>query len=159
MAVLDAYVLKLFYRYADLLKRKFSADFQQVSSAFPLLSKTRIDFGRLCPRMNTCLCPSTAKKTLTKLFKSVGMCQTNRKKNTRKSRKFPYDPIILTIARFPGVLPFSQMYPMCCIDIRNFLNRFYFIMDDHFQQPSIIDETLQKVCMANLDLLPPSELI
>jgi hypothetical protein len=27
---------------------------------------------------------------------------------------------------FPTVFPFSQMYPLCCIDIRNFLNQFYF---------------------------------
>lgn len=47
--------------------------------------------------------------------------------------------------RFPCVLPFSQMYPLCCIDIRNFLNQFYFFSDDHFQQPNVIDETLKKV--------------
>ncbi|KKA29485.1 hypothetical protein TD95_001606 [Thielaviopsis punctulata] len=45
---------------------------------------------------------------------------------------------------FPCVLPFSQMYPLCCIDIRNFLNQFYFFSDDHFQHPSLIDETLRK---------------
>ncbi len=37
------------------------------------------------------------------------------------------------------------MYPLCCIDIRNFLNQFYFFSDDHFQQPNVIDETLKKV--------------
>ncbi len=46
---------------------------------------------------------------------------------------------------FPCVLPFSQMYPLCCIDIRNFLNQFYFFSDDHFQHPNIIDQTLRKV--------------
>jgi len=46
---------------------------------------------------------------------------------------------------FPSVLPFSQMYPLCCIDIRNFLNQFYFFSDDHFQHPNVIDETLKKV--------------
>lgn len=46
---------------------------------------------------------------------------------------------------FPCVLPFSQMYPLCCIDIRNFLNQFYFFLDDHFQHSDIIDETLRKV--------------
>ena len=45
--------------------------------------------------------------------------------------------------RFPCVLPFSQMYPLCCIDIRNFLNQFYFFSDDHFQHPRVIDETLK----------------
>ena len=37
------------------------------------------------------------------------------------------------------------MYPLCCIDIRNFLNQFYFFSDDHFQHPNIIDETLKRV--------------
>jgi hypothetical protein len=46
---------------------------------------------------------------------------------------------------FPCVLPFSQMYPLCCIDIRNFLNQFYFFSDDHFQHPTKIDDTLRKV--------------
>ncbi|GJC95469.1 exocyst complex component [Colletotrichum higginsianum] len=36
------------------------------------------------------------------------------------------------------------MYPLCCIDIRNFLNQFYFFSDDHFQHPNIIDDTLRK---------------
>lgn len=47
--------------------------------------------------------------------------------------------------RFPCVLPFSQMYPLCCIDVRNFLNQFYFFSDDHFQHAEVIDETLRKV--------------
>lgn len=38
------------------------------------------------------------------------------------------------------------MYPLCCIDIRNFLNQFYFFSDDHFQHSSIVDDTLRKVC-------------
>lgn len=49
------------------------------------------------------------------------------------------------IKSFPCVLPFSQMYPLCCIDIRNFLNQFYFFSDDHFQHPNVIDDTLKKV--------------
>jgi hypothetical protein len=40
------------------------------------------------------------------------------------------------------------MYPLCCIDIRNFLNQFYFFLDDHFQHSDIIDETLRKVLRA-----------
>ncbi|KAL8710484.1 MAG: hypothetical protein Q9220_004916 [cf. Caloplaca sp. 1 TL-2023] len=64
--------------------------------------------------------------------------------------------------RFPCVLPFSQMYPLCCIDIRNFLNQFYFFSDDHFQHPKVIDDTLktsldellcEKVCRSLVDRL------
>lgn len=50
---------------------------------------------------------------------------------------------------FPCVFPFSQMYPLCCIDICNFLNQFYFFSDDHFRHPSVIDNTLK----ASLDLV------
>ena len=53
---------------------------------------------------------------------------------------------MLIFRSFPCVLPFSQMYPLCCIDIRNFLNEFYFFSDDHFQHPNVIDETLKRVC-------------
>jgi hypothetical protein len=44
---------------------------------------------------------------------------------------------------FPCVLPFSQMYPLCCIDIRNFLNQIYLFSDDYFQKSTVIDETLR----------------
>ncbi|EXJ86497.1 hypothetical protein A1O3_03448 [Capronia epimyces CBS 606.96] len=38
---------------------------------------------------------------------------------------------------FPTVFPFSQMYPLCCIDIRNFVNQFYFFaaQDDNTISP------------------------
>jgi hypothetical protein len=63
---------------------------------------------------------------------------------------------------FPCVLPFSQMYPLCCIDIRNFLNQIYLFSDDYFQKSTVIDETLRtalddllctKVCQSLIDRL------
>lgn len=45
---------------------------------------------------------------------------------------------------FPTVFPFSQMYPLCCIDIRNFLNQFYFFSDETFPNPALIDTRLQQ---------------
>ncbi|EAT83515.1 hypothetical protein SNOG_09323 [Parastagonospora nodorum SN15] len=56
----------------------------------------------------------------------------------------------------------AHMYPLCCIDIRNFLNQIYLFSDDYFQKSSIIDETLrtalddllcQKVCQALIERL------
>jgi exocyst complex component 6 len=44
---------------------------------------------------------------------------------------------------FPCVFPFSQMYPLCCIDIRNFLNQFYFFVASDFQHPEVVDERLK----------------
>lgn len=49
--------------------------------------------------------------------------------------------------RFPTAFPFSQMYPLCCINIRNFLNQFYFFADDSFPNPALIDTKL----LASLD--------
>lgn len=37
------------------------------------------------------------------------------------------------------------MYPLCCIDIRNFLNQFYFFANDDFSHPNVIDDTLKDV--------------
>lgn len=53
---------------------------------------------------------------------------------------------------FPCVLPFSQMYPLCCIDIRNFLNQFYFFANDDFSHPNVIDDTLKDVSILWLDV-------
>jgi hypothetical protein len=41
------------------------------------------------------------------------------------------------------------MYPLCCIDIRNFLNKYYFFSDEYFQHQNVIDEELK----ASLDEL------
>ncbi|PWW79860.1 exocyst complex subunit Sec15-like protein [Tuber magnatum] len=45
--------------------------------------------------------------------------------------------------KFPIVLPFSQMYPLCCIDIRNFLNKYYFFSDEYFTHQNVVDEELR----------------
>lgn len=37
------------------------------------------------------------------------------------------------------------MYPLCCIDIQNFLNQFYFFANDGFANTNVIDETLKNV--------------
>ncbi|CZT21865.1 related to secretory pathway protein (exocyst complex protein Sec15) [Ramularia collo-cygni] len=45
---------------------------------------------------------------------------------------------------YPCILPFSQMYPLVCIDIRNFLNQIYLFSDDHFRHTTTIDKTLKE---------------
>lgn len=48
---------------------------------------------------------------------------------------------------FPCVFPFSQMYPLCCIDIRNFLNQFYFFSTPDsttFTHTDAIDQKLRE---------------
>ncbi|WVN88298.1 uncharacterized protein L203_103503 [Cryptococcus depauperatus CBS 7841] len=50
----------------------------------------------------------------------------------------------LAMQGFPQAMPFSQTYPMCCINIRNFVDQFYQFMDGVAQQHLDIDEVLRK---------------
>ena len=110
VGTLDGFLLKLFEKYAELLKRRFSDDFQEIVSTDDYM-------------------PMPINK-LDEYDKVVNVSWYTPDK--------PREEI-----RFPCVLPFSQMYPLCCIDIRNFLNQFYFFSDDHFQHPKVIDDTLK----------------
>lgn len=110
--MLDNFLLTLFDKYAELLKRRFSEDFQEIVSTDDYMPM--------------------AINTVEEYEKVVNVSWFNQDKPVAE----------LT---FPCVLPFSQMYPLCCIDIRNFLNQFYFFADDHFQHPNVIDDTLRKV--------------
>ncbi|KAI1808487.1 exocyst complex subunit Sec15-like protein [Daldinia bambusicola] len=108
---LDEFLVDLFDRYAEMLKKRFSDDFQEIVSTddyMPMAINTREEYEKVA----------------------------------NVSWFTPDKPI--EELTFPCVLPFSQMYPLCCIDIRNFLNQFYFFSDDHFQHPNKIDDTLRK---------------
>ena len=131
---LDDFVLTLFKKYAELLKRRFSDDFQEIVSTddyMPMQINTMDEYDKV---VNV----------------SWYMPDT------------PRDEL-----QFAHNFPFSQMYPLCCIDIRNFLNQFYFFSDDHFQHPRAIDETLQtsldemlteNVCQSLVERLSSSQL-
>ncbi|KAL0473470.1 exocyst complex component Sec15 [Neurospora intermedia] len=111
VSTLNNFQLTLFYKYAELLKRRFSDDFQEIVSTddyMPMQINNAEEYEKVL------------------------------KVSWYTEEKAPEE---LT---FPCVLPFSQMYPLCCIDIRNFLNQFYFFSNDHFQHPNIVDETLRK---------------
>lgn len=108
---LDAFLLRLFEKYAELLKRRFSDDFQEIVSTDDYMPMPISNLDEYDKVVNVSwFTPDKPREELT----------------------------------FPCVLPFSQMYPLCCIDIRNFLNQFYFFSDDHFQHPNVIDETLKR---------------
>ncbi|KAM0395759.1 hypothetical protein ACHAPZ_009260 [Fusarium culmorum] len=111
VTTLDNFLLKLFDKYAELLKKRFSEDFHEIVSTddyMPMAINNPEEYEKV-----------------------VNVSWFSQEK--------PTDQIT-----YPCVLPFSQMYPLCCIDIRNFLNQFYFFSDDHFQHPTVIDETLRK---------------
>ena len=52
---------------------------------------------------------------------------------------------------FPTVFPFSQMYPLCCIDIRNFLNQFYFFSAQEENAPSPLSQKIDSQLLISLD--------
>ena len=109
---LESFILVLFEKYADLLKSRFSEDFQEIvmtDDYMPMPINNSDEYDKVI---------------------SVSWYSPDKPKEE---------------LRFPCVLPFSQMYPLCCIDIRNFLNQFYCFWDDSFQQPKIIDDALQAV--------------
>ncbi|KAJ6782893.1 hypothetical protein PWT90_04882 [Aphanocladium album] len=107
----ETFMLTLFDKYAELLRRRFSEDFQEIVSTddyMPMAINSQEDFDKV---LNVSW--YTPEQDVEKIT-------------------------------FPCVLPFSQMYPLCCIDIQNFLNQFYFFSDDHFQHSDVIDESLRK---------------
>ncbi|QKX60111.1 uncharacterized protein TRUGW13939_07253, partial [Talaromyces rugulosus] len=106
----DKLLLTLFGKYADLLKKRFSDDFQEIVST---------DDYMPMPIQN-----------LEEFDKVINVSWYTPEK--------PREEQV-----FPCVLPFSQMYPLCCIDIRNFLNQFYFFSNDDFPHLDVIDETLK----------------
>ena len=118
----------LFDKYAELLKKKFSDDFEHIVGSDDYMPMSIKDIEEYDAVLN--LSWYTPEKPRDQLSY---VCS------------FPVLPVLMIIS-FPCVVPFSQMYPMCCIDIRNFLNQIYFFSDDHFQHPNVIDEILKKVC-------------
>ncbi|KAG0648560.1 Exocyst complex component sec15 [Hyphodiscus hymeniophilus] len=126
ITALDNFLLKLFEKYAELLKRRFSDDFQEIVSTDDYMPMPISNLDEYDKVVNVSwFTPEKPREELTYVHISTLQAPTN-------------------VPRFPCVLPFSQMYPLCCIDIRNFLNQFYFFSDDHFQHPAVIDSTLQK---------------
>jgi len=115
-ASLNALLMTVFDKYSQLLKDRFSEDFQEIVSTddyMPMPINTPDEYEKV---VNVSwYTPDKPQEQLT----------------------------------FPCVLPFSQMYPLCCIDIRNFLNQIYLFSDESFQRSSVIDDTLQD----NLDEL------
>ncbi|KKK25075.1 hypothetical protein ARAM_003140 [Aspergillus rambellii] len=124
----DNLFLTLFRKYAELLKRRFSDDFQEIVSTddyMPMPIQTPEEFDKV-----------------------LNVSWYN-PENPQEQVYVSTPPLSVLlpgtnfVISFPCVLPFSQMYPLCCIDIRNFLNQFYFFANDDFSNPDVIDETVK----------------
>ncbi|CCG81161.1 putative Exocyst complex component Sec15 [Taphrina deformans PYCC 5710] len=44
-----------------------------------------------------------------------------------------------SILTYPAIFPFSQIYPLCCIEIRNFINEFYLYADELTRSDEVED--------------------
>lgn len=110
---LDSLLLTLFDKYSSLLKKRFSDDFEEII--------TSDDYMPM---------PINTADEYSKVI-SVSWYTPPEGQE---------DPEELT---YPCILPFSQMYPLVCIDIRNFLNQIYLFSDDHFRHTTVIDATLR----------------
>ncbi|KAF2457179.1 exocyst complex subunit Sec15-like-domain-containing protein [Lineolata rhizophorae] len=129
VSTFDSLLLTLFQKYSQLLKRRFSEDFQEIVSSddyMPMPIDNMDEYDKVV---------------------QVSWYSPDKDRSELS---------------FPSVLPFSQMYPLCCIDIRNFLNQIYLFSDDHFSRSTVIDETLrssldellcEKVCQSLVDRL------
>ncbi|KAM3417181.1 Exocyst complex component SEC15 [Cercospora zeina] len=129
---LDGLLLTLFDKYSSLLRRRFSDDFQEIVSTDDYMPM-----------------PINNADEYTKVISVSWYTPPAGQENAEE-------------LSYPCVLPFSQMYPLVCIDIRNFLNQIYLFSDDHFRHTTVIDKTLKesldellvdKVCRSLVDRL------
>lgn len=68
ISTLDSFLLTLFEKYAELLKFRFSEDFQEVRRfCHWYCIRASLNIERLCPRMTICPWPSTPPRNMRKL--------------------------------------------------------------------------------------------
>lgn len=113
MAKLNALLLTLFERYAQLLRDRFSADFQQA--------------------MRETEHQPMVVNNIDELTKVLNVCWLK-----------PGDADSLRAQGYPLSLPFSQTYPLCCMDIRNLVDQYYTFSDGFSQHHRDIDDILKK---------------
>lgn len=53
--------------------------------------------------------------------------------------------LVIDINRFPCIVPFSQMYPACCTEIREFIQQVYAAPNEYLQRSDVVDRTVQDV--------------
>ncbi|CAO1614166.1 unnamed protein product [Sympodiomycopsis kandeliae] len=110
---LNALLLTLFERYAQLLRDRFTVDFQRAiadSEHQPMVVNTAEE-----------------------LDKVLNVCWLR-----------PGDAESLRGQSLPLALPFSQTYPLCCMDIRNLVDQYYTFSDGFSQHHRDIDDILKK---------------
>ncbi|GAA6018183.1 hypothetical protein JCM11491_005623 [Sporobolomyces phaffii] len=121
-SALHALLLTLFSRYSQLLQRKFSGDFEQIvleDDHQPMVVNDRQEFEKVC---------------------QVSWLPTG-----GEEQAFPeWSKEELAKPGFPLALPFSQTYPLCCIDIRSFTEQYYQFSEGFAEHHRDIDDVLRK---------------
>lgn len=110
---LNALLLTLFRRYAELLRKRFSTDFQQAireAQHQPMIVNDAAE-----------------------LEKVLSVCWLK-----------PGEVEALQHQPFPLSLPFSQTYPLCCMDIRNLVEQYYSFSSGFTQYQREIDSILKQ---------------
>ncbi|SCV67991.1 BQ2448_112 [Microbotryum intermedium] len=113
---LNNLLLTLFERYSQLLQRKFSGDFEQIVLDDDHQSMVVNDAEEFDKVVSVSWLPASGEWSAAEL-KTPG---------------------------FPLALPFSQTYPLCCIDIRSFTEQYYQFSDGFAEQHRDIDDVLRK---------------
>lgn len=132
VAELNGVLITLFERYSELLLRKFSTDFDQIVSDDdnqPMMVNDQEEFDQVS---GVCWLPTGELEQLAMWVplhrqSHSGAADAHDRQN------------------FPQAMPFSQTYPMCCINIRNFVDQFYQFTDGVSHHHLDLDEVLRKV--------------
>ncbi|POY70555.1 hypothetical protein BMF94_6469 [Rhodotorula taiwanensis] len=114
---LNSLLLTLFERYSQLLQRTFSADFEKIvidDDHQPMVVNDADEFDKV---VSVTWLPANGEWSVEQL-------------------KGP--------SRFPLALPFSQTYPLCCVDIRSFTEQYYQFAEGFAEHHRDIDDVLRK---------------
>lgn len=130
MNQLNSLLLTLFERYSELLQRKFSGDFEQIVLDDDHQSMVVNDGEEFEKVVSVSWLPSTGEWSANEL----------------KLYVLPLSPYPADSYRpgFPLALPFSQTYPLCCIDIRSFTEQYYQFSEGFAEHHRDIDDVLRK---------------
>lgn len=126
---MNAFLLSLVEKYTSMLRHQASEELQQIVNADDYIPMTVDDFDEYDRIIEAGYYTPAAERDSITLVMERG------------------DSTSLTVSsRFPLVFPFSQMYPMCCMEIRNFIQQVYAAPDDHLHR---IDTAEQAVINAS----------
>ncbi|GAA6064789.1 hypothetical protein JCM10212_004960 [Sporobolomyces blumeae] len=116
VSALHALLLTLFSRYSQLLQRKFSGDFEQIVLDDDHQPMVVNDADEFDKVASVSWLPESGEWSREQL----------------------------AAPGFPLALPFSQTYPLCCIDIRSFTEQYYQFADGFAEHHRDIDDVLRK---------------